>query len=68
MDLNLNGSSITVDANNGRSIDIQIEDVDASDVLDHFRLEDVINHFGEGKILDIIGEDAVIKYFGIETA
>lgn len=64
---------ITIDAKNAvisssyreDCVEISIEDVKKSDILDNFIIEDILEHFDVHKILDLIGETEVKDYFDL---
>lgn len=49
-----------------KQVEVSLEEVDTSDVLNHFTVEDVVSHFDEDDILDEIGKDKVMKYFDLK--
>lgn len=66
MNISFEAEKIEVTPVSGKRTYIQIEDVDASDVLDNFDIQDVIDHFKEDEILDKIGMDTVMRYFDLK--
>ena len=63
MDLRLDAERVEVTARGFREVDVEVYDVDKSDVLEHFKLDDIIDHFGIDKVLDYIGVDEIKEYF-----
>lgn len=67
IDLNLTTpTDVTVSPNSSREVYVSIEDVEKSQVLDHFDAEDVANHFDHEALLKEIGSDKAVEYFGFE--
>ena len=63
MDLRLNTQRVEVTAAGFNKVDVEVYDVDKSDVLEHFKMKDILDHFRIDKILDYIGVDEIKDYF-----
>lgn len=66
MDLSLRAKSVTINPSGSKEVDLEIDTVEESDVLDHFTIAQVVKHFGMDEILDFIGESEVISHFDLE--
>ncbi|HEX2683495.1 MAG TPA: hypothetical protein VHL77_06165 [Ferruginibacter sp.] len=65
MDIILNASHLTIQPVTGNAFEVQLEGVQVSEVLDHFKLSDFINHLNENDFLEAIGADACKRYFDL---
>lgn len=65
MYLRLNAQKVEVTAYGIRNVDIEIIDVDKSDVLNHFKIEDVLDHFSQDDILEYIGKQSCKEHFDL---
>lgn len=62
--LNLSVGSVNVESGTSRKVEVQLEDVDVSEVLDQISVADVVNFYSVKEILDQISIDDVVKHFG----
>lgn len=64
MNLSLDCQDVKISPSN-KQVYVELEDVDKSDVLNHFDIAEVVYHFGETDILDYIDIETVKKYYGL---
>lgn len=62
--LNLSVGSVNVESGTSRKVEVQLEDVDVSEVLDQIPVADAVNFYSVKEILDQISIDDVVKHFG----
>lgn len=65
MDLNFRCEKVTSEAGGYKEVNVEIEGVSGTDVLNHFNIDDVVSHFDDDAILDHIGVDRVKEYFNL---
>jgi len=65
INLSLDCDSISINPSSHRRISVNLDSVDESDVLNHFKLKDVIGHFGIAEVLDEIGIDEAKDHFDL---
>ena len=63
MELSLRVKNVSVEADKYRQINVTVEGVDDSDVLDHFSVDEVVKHFGVDEILKEIDVEDVKAFF-----
>lgn len=68
MDISFNCASATISANNGRTVSVNIEEVEHADILENFNLNDIFQHFTAADILNYFSKDEVIEHFNITEA
>jgi hypothetical protein len=65
MNLSLSCKSVNVESNNYYKVDVEINDVEISDILDQIEIDDAIRHYDEDKVLEEIGIERVKEYFSL---
>lgn len=67
MDLTIQCNDVKISSYSTYKVEVEINDVDKTDILDYFKEDDVINHFGEESLLESIGVDKVKEYFNLKN-
>jgi|GEM_PF-4757128 len=65
MDFTINARSAKVNANTSRMVEVELEYVEASDILNKFEVSEIINEIGVEKLLDAMDIDDVKKHLGL---
>ena len=66
MDIRIDASSAEISGSYDKTVRIIANDVEKSDILDHFNISDIVEHWGIADILDHIGESEAREHFGLE--
>lgn len=68
MDIRITCKEARQTANNYKLITLDIEQVEASEILDHFSLHQVLEYFGAEQFLDEIGIEEAKSYFDLKES
>jgi hypothetical protein len=64
MNVTIQTTSATITPSH-KMVDVELNDIEPKDLLDHVSVTDVIRHFDERTLLNEIGIDAVKDYFDL---
>ena len=65
MNITLTTDNVTITPSSSRRVDVEMGDIEASDLLDNVTIKQVLDHFNTSEILDAIGIDEVKNYFNL---
>jgi hypothetical protein len=65
MNITLATDNVVITPSTSRRVDVEMNDIEASDLLDYVTIEQVLNHFNTSEILDGIGIEEVKNYFNL---
>lgn len=57
MNLSLSCKNVSIEPNNYHKVDVELNEVEISDILEQIEIDDVIRHYDDNKLLDEIGVD-----------
>lgn len=66
LDIELKSTSVGIKTASWNEMNVELHNVDTTELMNHLDESDVINHFGADELLDEIGTKEVIEHFGIE--
>lgn len=64
----INAKSVYVEPMGVNHVEVTLNDIDPSEILEQFGVEEIVEHIGSDSLLEQIGRDKAIEYFGIEEA
>jgi hypothetical protein len=64
-DLKIETSSTKIIPLGYRMLEVSLEDVENSNILDQFTIDEILSHFNINDILEQIGKEKVCEYFGL---
>lgn len=65
MNVTIQTTSATITPSGYRVVDVELNDIEPKDLLDHVEVTDVVRHFDVRALLDEIGIEEVKDHFGL---
>jgi len=65
MNVTIQTTSATITPSTNRMVDVELNDIEPKDLLDHVSVSDVIRHFDVRALLDEIGIEEVKDHFDL---